>query len=331
VRLGDDLRLRDASASDAEFIYRVIERTMRGYVEKTWGTFNEEGNRRHVAAAIAAREFALIQRDGEDVGALSVERRPEAVWLSQLFVLPEHQNKGIGSRIVRALIAEAADSRKPLRLRVLAVNPARQLYGRLGFRVFTATPGRIYMQRLPSGIDAPSDDCPPAVCALLDTCGITADMVAMRFLPFQPEAGELVVAEVDDSGREHRLAPAAAAAWREMRAAADAEGVPIRIVSAFRGIERQAEIVRAKLARGIPLDDILKSSAPPGYSEHHSGLAVDLTTDGVRALEGEFEGTRAYEWLRENAGRFGFRLSFPRGNACGYAYEPWHWRFAGGD
>jgi len=329
VRLGDDLRLRDASASDADFIYRVIERTMRGYVEKTWGAFNEEGNRRHVADSIAARAFAVIQQGGEDAGVLSVERQPGSIWLHQLFLLPEHQNRGIGSRIVRALIAEAADSRKPLRLRVLAINPAKRLYEREGFRVFCATPGRIYMQWTPPGLELPAGrECPAPVRSLLDSCRITPDMVAMRFLALQPEAGELEVVEVDDSRREYRLTPAAARAWREMREAARADGVVIRIASAFRGVERQAEIIRAKLAQGLAIEDIVKISAPPGYSEHHTGRAVDIATDGVRALEEEFETTRAYEWLSGNAGRFGFHLSFPRGNPYGYAYEPWHWRFA---
>jgi len=63
--------------------------------------------------------------------------------------------------------------------------------------------------------------------------------------------------------------------------------------------------------------------------EHHSGRAVDVTTEGARAFELEFERTPAFEWLRENAGRFGFRLSFPEGNPCGYAYEPWHFRWVG--
>jgi zinc D-Ala-D-Ala carboxypeptidase len=112
-----------------------------------------------------------------------------------------------------------------------------------------------------------------------------------------------------------------------VKAAALADGVVVRIVSAFRSIERQAEIVGAKLQKGLSLESILCVSAPPGYSEHHSGRAIDVTTDGVRPLELEFEQAGAFRWLAGHAARFGYFLSFPRDNRYGYAYEPWHWCF----
>jgi D-alanyl-D-alanine carboxypeptidase len=175
----------------------------------------------------------------------------------------------------------------------------------------------------------PEDDgCPQNVLSALQSCGIPRELIASRSLALQDEARQLAVAEIGENGREHLLAPAAAKAWRELRAAAQADGVSLRIVSAFRSVERQAELVQAKLARGQSLEAVLAVSAPPGYSEHHSGCAVDLTTEGVAPLEEEFERTPAFRWLSANAARFGFSLSFPRGNPHGYAYEPWHWRWA---
>jgi len=163
--------------------------------------------------------------------------------------------------------------------------------------------------------------------SILDSLGISVETLAARSLVPFPEAAELVVAEVGEKGREHLLVPAAARAWGSLRQAALADGVGISIVSAFRSVERQAEIVRAKLARGQSIDEILRASAPPGYSEHHTGRAVDVTTDGVRPLELEFEHTAAFQWLERNAGRFGFHMSYPRQNRYGYMYEPWHWCF----
>ena len=72
-------------------------------------------------------------------------------------------------------------------------------------------------------------------------------------------------------------------------------------------------------------------SAPPGYSEHSTGFALDLG-DGDSPetnLSEDFEQTRAFRWLQDHAARYHFILSFPEGNPQGVSYEPWHWRFEG--
>lgn len=140
------LKFTLATVAEAEFIYRLIEATMRSYVEQVWGHFDEDRNRTHVAEAIAAGQYSIITLEHEQVGALCVERHPAYIQLSQLFILPEHQRRGIGTSIVRGLINEAHAAKKPLRLRVLSVNPARRLYEREGFRVTSTTPERVYME-----------------------------------------------------------------------------------------------------------------------------------------------------------------------------------------
>lgn len=172
-----------------------------------------------------------------------------------------------------------------------------------------------------------STEYPLRIKSVLESLQIPLELVAIRALPLQPEAQELVVVEIGATGKEHQLIPVAADAWRRLRTAASADGVSLEIVSAFRGVDRQAEIVRNKLARGFSMQEILAVSAPPGYSEHHTGCAVDVTTEGASPLESEFGQTRAFRWLTENANSFSFFLSFPRDNACGYAFEPWHWCF----
>lgn len=163
--------------------------------------------------------------------------------------------------------------------------------------------------------------------AHLAALGISPESIAARGLRECEEATDLECAEIGADGRDHLLAPSAAEAWRRLRTAALADGTTLVIVSAFRSIERQAEIVRQKLSAGIPAKDVLAICAPPGFSEHHTGRAVDLSTPGSRPLEAEFDQTAAYAWLTGNAGRFGFRLSYPIGNPWGYQYEPWHWCF----
>lgn len=171
------------------------------------------------------------------------------------------------------------------------------------------------------------DDYETKIQLALASLGIADELIARRRLPFCCEALDLVIAETDATGREYLLVPEAAQAWWDMKLAAQEDGIALEIVSAFRSVERQIEIIRAKLDGGMSIDTILVASAPPGYSEHHTGCAVDINTPGCDPVEGVFEHTEAFRWLTANAGRFGFTLSYPRDNPWGFMYEPWHWRY----
>jgi D-alanyl-D-alanine carboxypeptidase len=139
----------------------------------------------------------------------------------------------------------------------------------------------------------------------------------------EPQA--LAFAGYDIYQRPQWLAPRAAKAWQQLRHAAARGQVELQLVSAFRSVDYQVGLIERKIARGQDMAQILAVSAAPGYSEHHSGRALDLTTPGYAVLEEEFEQSPAFRWLVHNAKDFGFRLSFPRGNPHGIAYEPWHW------
>ena len=158
--------------------------------------------------------------------------------------------------------------------------------------------------------------------------GIAPDYAASRGLPVCPEPARLVNTEPDCFNRPQRLAPQAAAAWGAMREAAAAEGVTIHLISAFRSLQYQHELIAAKLARGQALAEVLKVNAAPGFSEHHTGRAVDVGTDECSPLEQSFEETEAFRWLSRRGGEFGFTLSYPPDNEFGIIYEPWHWRFS---
>ncbi|UGB37394.1 M15 family metallopeptidase [Frateuria soli] len=157
--------------------------------------------------------------------------------------------------------------------------------------------------------------------------GADAGYAATHGWVLQPEAPKLVHAGRDLYGRPLRLAPRAAKALRAMLAAAARDGVVLRVVSGFRSFDHQRRLLRRKLDRGQPLASVLRVNALPGYSEHHSGRALDLTTPGVPAADASFARTPAYDWLVRHAGDYGFALSYPDGNAKGIAFEPWHWRF----
>ena len=155
--------------------------------------------------------------------------------------------------------------------------------------------------------------------------GIDADYAETTGLERFDEARELVDVGPNLVGKMQRLTPLAAERWAEMAAAAAADGVQLLIVSGFRGVEYQAALIRKKLADGQQIATILEVNAAPGFSEHHTGAAVDIATPGSRPLTEEFENTEAYQWLKREAGRFGFSMTYPRDNPWGITYEPWHW------
>ena len=163
------------------------------------------------------------------------------------------------------------------------------------------------------------------VAAIHETLGIPPGYARACRIALQPEATDLISIGPDVYDREQRMNPRAAMGWHAMRNAASADRIELQVVSAFRSVEYQEAILRKKLDSGQCLDDILCVSAAPGYSEHHTGRALDLTTPGFAVLEEEFERSDAFTWLTENAPRFSFHMSFPRDNAHGVIYEPWHW------
>jgi D-alanyl-D-alanine carboxypeptidase len=117
-----------------------------------------------------------------------------------------------------------------------------------------------------------------------------------------------------------------------MQRAAAADGVQLSLLSAFRPIDLQKQIFfDVKSERNQNALERAQVSAPPGFSEHSTGYAVDLGDASAPQtnLSADFEQTRAFRWLQANAARYHFVLSFPPDNAQGVSYEPWHWRFEG--
>lgn len=143
--------------------------------------------------------------------------------------------------------------------------------------------------------------------------------------PFYSDATELIDVGPNLVGRMQRLTPSTALQWQAMVASAAQQDVQLLIVSGFRSFAYQATLIRNKLAAGEYIEDILQVNAAPGFSQHHSGRAVDIATPGSRPLTESFEETQAFVWLKQNAAKFGFTMSYPRGNDCGFEYEPWHW------
>ena len=171
----------------------------------------------------------------------------------------------------------------------------------------------------------------PAFTPLVQEGGTSLDpSTLLGHFPYEeapPESLRPIVADGSIQLRE-----AAAESLLALLRASRADGVNILPLSGFRSIEDQEYLFfDIKAEQGERAAERAEVSAPPGYSEHHTGYAVDLG-DGDRPethLQEEFERTAAFRWLRRNSAYYSFELSFPRNNPQGISYEPWHWRFVG--
>lgn len=162
-----------------------------------------------------------------------------------------------------------------------------------------------------------------------DELGIREQHIACSKLSVceQPPLVDLEITDIDFDGRPFVLLRAAGQAWRKMREAAKSEKVVLEPYSGFRSYLHQRQLIKRKLENGRPLETILTETAIPGFSEHHSGRAIDICAEDRYTLDEAFESTEAFAWLSRNGHRFMFKLSYPRENKMGIIYEPWHWYF----
>lgn len=162
----------------------------------------------------------------------------------------------------------------------------------------------------------------------------------MRFLPYGlvihrhcPPTDSKVLLPIGKSRDEklsHFARPETVLAYKSMANAARLGGTALHVIWAFRdpSLQRQ-QFEEAKKKHGARHG--IRWLAPPGFSEHQTGWVLDIG-DGEDPEADDnplFERTKAFAWLKENAARYHFELSFPPGNWQGVSYEPWHWRFVG--
>ncbi len=180
-----------------------------------------------------------------------------------------------------------------------------------------------------AGIDAIGDLPLDRLHERLHALGLDDDYGERTGLPLVAEPITLTFSGFDRYRRPLWLIAPAARAWRSMQSAALHDNVALEAISGYRSHDYQLGIFERKLARGLGVEEILTVNAAPGYSEHHSGRALDIGTLDEPPAEESFERTSAFAWLRDNAGGYGFVMSYPRDNPYGIVYEPWHWYYAG--
>lgn len=160
--------------------------------------------------------------------------------------------------------------------------------------------------------------------------GVELPQTLLGHLPYKEAPPESLESIVPDGSI--KLRRAAARQFLAMAEAARRQGVYLIPISGYRSIADQEYLFfQVKAERGQAAVERAEVSAPPGYSEHHTGYAIDIG-DGSRTnteLQVAFETTSAFRWLQQNAAYYSFELSFPPNNSSGVSYEPWHWRYVG--
>lgn len=119
--------------------------------------------------------------------------------------------------------------------------------------------------------------------------------------------------------------------YRAMIKAAQRDGVILMPISGFRSERYQQELYDRQLGKLGSVESATTINAPPGYSEHHTGYAIDFG-DGTKPETNtrlSFEQTPAFAWLKSHAAKYSFEMSFAKDNPDRVSYEPWHWRFVG--
>ncbi len=124
-----------------------------------------------------------------------------------------------------------------------------------------------------------------------------------------------------------------------MLADAAEAGIELVVVSGYRSVAQQEKLIRTRMysyvLQGLTIEEARRQAEasldPPGLSEHHTGLAIDIASADHRALDAGFAETSAYAWLSQNAFRYGLVLRYPKGKqgATGQGFRPWHYRYVG--
>jgi ribosomal protein S18 acetylase RimI-like enzyme len=137
--------LRQVEDADRDFLYRLKTACLKEYVAAIWG-WDEAEQRRRFVTSFNPSVSQIVVAYGRDIGQFAVETHRAEIFLSGIYLLPAYQNQGLGGRLLGDLLVVARQRGLPVRLQVMLGNPARNLYGRLGFKV-TAQTATHYMMR----------------------------------------------------------------------------------------------------------------------------------------------------------------------------------------
>ena len=146
---GIEVTLQLARDDDFEYIYHLCELTMRSYVEADLGDCFERLARPTIQKLLQRGMFARIHANDALVGAVAYERHDTHIQLEEIYIESARQNQGLGTTVMNIFITQSRSLGLPIRLHVLASNPARAFYERLDFKITRSTPEVNYMEYTP--------------------------------------------------------------------------------------------------------------------------------------------------------------------------------------
>lgn len=137
---------RSAAESDRGFVWDAYSRAYRDIATRQFGAWQDEQQKPGFDRKWDQGGFEILEVDGTPVGAVWTTDERTFLQLREIFLVPDRQGKGIGSRVIREEREKARRAGKPLRLRVLKESRARALYARLGFEICGETETQYWME-----------------------------------------------------------------------------------------------------------------------------------------------------------------------------------------
>ncbi|MFX1277990.1 MAG: GNAT family N-acetyltransferase [Promethearchaeota archaeon] len=129
------IQLRQATETDYDFCYLLKKATLREYITKTWG-WDEEWQKDYHFKHFKPVQLKIVTKSGKDIGCISIREEEDHFFFSLIEILPQFQNQGIGTTLIKELLKKAKEEQKDVYLQVLISNEkAQRLYERLGFKV----------------------------------------------------------------------------------------------------------------------------------------------------------------------------------------------------
>lgn len=144
------IRLISADESHREFSYQVKKAAEGEYITQMFG-WDESKQRDFHAKAWQQYKPDIITYDGEPIGTIATIGSEDGIEIGQFFILPDYQNKGIGTHLLKSILDKADQLGKNVTLRFLKNSPVKSLYVRNGFQVVHADESLYYMERKPGG------------------------------------------------------------------------------------------------------------------------------------------------------------------------------------